>query len=204
MEDLKKEYDEIKEQSEKIIEEMKSLEENDVVKKYFELKKQSEKLYEKQHKLYKKMKKKEYNRCRHILVYSKIERDSYEDRTYRSRGCIKCGLDDSVLEQNREWLPFSKKVMYDYLTELMEEYFRDFKGRETKIACDLDLAQEIYSKIKESHPDIDDDMAIKYFKVALNDIRNIEVSEKRKTNRAKRLSLDHEFNRWNSGAVHHD
>ena len=35
MEDLKKEYDEIKEQSEKIIEEMKSLEENEVLKKYF-------------------------------------------------------------------------------------------------------------------------------------------------------------------------
>ena len=109
MEDLKKEYDEIKEQSEKIIEEMKSLEESDVVKKYFELKKQSEKLYEEQHKLYKNMKKKEYNRCSHILVYSKIERDSYEDRTYRSRGCIKCGLDDSVLEQIENGFHFLKR-----------------------------------------------------------------------------------------------
>lgn len=88
--------------------------------------------------------------------------------------------------------------MYDYLSE------KDLRGKETKIACNLDLAQAIYSKIKEMHPDIVDDMAVKYFEIALDNIRNIKASEERKTNRAKRLSLDPEFKSWYASGVHHD
>lgn len=198
MSNLKKEYDEITEQRKKIIEEIKPLEENDVVKKYFELKKQNENLYEKQLTLYKEMKEEEYKCCEHVLVYSEIEHDGYDGRTYRSCGCIKCGLDNSVSKRKREWLPFSQKIMYDYLSE------KYLSGMETKIACDLDLAQAIYSKIKETHPGIDDEMAIKYFEIALDNIRNIKVSEERKTNRAKRLSLNPKFNSWNGSDVHHD
>ena len=47
-------------------------------------------------------------------------------------------------------------------------------------------------------------MAIKYFKVALDDIRNIKVSDERKTGRAKRLSLNHKFRRWNARDVYND
>ena len=198
MSDLKKKYDIVKDQRKQIIEELKLLKENDVVKKYFELKKQSENLYEKQLDLYKEMKRKEYECCKHILVYSVIEHDICEERTYRSCGCIKCGLDESVLYQNGALLPFPRKVMYDYLDG------RNLRGRETKIACDLDLAQSIYSKIKEAHPDIDDDMAVKYFEIALNDMRNIKVSEERENNRAKRLALNPKFKSWNRSDVHHN
>lgn len=198
MSNLKKEYDEITKQRKKIIEEMKPLEENDVVKKYFELKKQNENLYEKQLTLYQEMKKEEYKCCEHILVYSEIEYDRYEGRTYRSCGCIKCGLDNSVSKRERKWLPFFQKIMYDYLSE------KYLSGREIKIACDLDLAQAIYSKIKEIHPDINDEIAVKYFEIALDNIRNIKVSEERKTNRAKRLSLDPKFKNWYGSDVHHD
>ena len=198
MSNLKKEYDEVTEQRKRIIEEIKPLEENDVVKKYFELKKQNEILYEKQLTLYKEMKNEEYECCEHVLVYSEIDYDRYEGRTYRSRGCIKCGLDNSVSKQRREWLSFYQKIMYDYLSK------KYLSGMETKIACDLDLAQAIYSKIKETHPNIADEMAIKYFEIALDNIRNIKVSEERKTNRAKRLSLNPRFNSWNSSDVYHD
>ena len=54
MNNLKKEYDETVAQRKKVIQEIKPLEENDVIKKYFELKKQDEDLYEKQLNLYKK------------------------------------------------------------------------------------------------------------------------------------------------------
>ena len=190
MSNLKKEYDEVTEQRKRIIEEIKPIEENDVVKKYFELKKQNEILYEKQLTLYQKMKNEEYECCEHILIYSEIEHDSYEGRTYRSYGRIKCGLDDSILKRDRKWLPFSQKIIYDYLSE------KYLSGREVKIVCDLDLAQAIYSKIKETHPDIDDETVVKYFEIALDNIRNIKVSEERKINRAKRLSLDPKFKRW--------
>ena len=66
------------------------------------------------------------------------------------------------------------------------------------------FSKSIYTRIKETHPDIDDDMAIKYFEIALNNIRNIKVSEERKINRAKRLSLDPKFKSWNCSDVHHD
>ena len=78
------------------------------------------------------------------------------------------------------------------------------KGVETEVACDLDLAQAIFSKIKEVHPDIDDTTAIKYFEIALDDIRNIKVSDERKVGRAKRLSLKPEFKRWSYDDVCND
>lgn len=140
------------------------------------------------------MKNEEYKCCEHILVYSEIDYDRYEGRTHRSCGCIKCGLDNSVLSK-KVGLTFYQMIMYDYLRK------RHLMGKETKIACDLSLAQAIYSKIKETHPDINDEMAIKYFEIALNDIRNIKVSEERKTNRAKRLSLDPKFKSWNAQDV---
>ena len=58
---------------------------------------------------------------------------------------------------------------------------------------DLDLAKAIYSKIKEAHPDIDDETARKYFEIVLYNIRENKVSDERK---AKRLSLSPEFNKW--------
>lgn len=196
MTDLKKEYNEIIEQRRRIIEEIQPLEENEIVKKYFELKRQNEILYEKQLALYKKMKNEEYDSCEHILVYSEIEHDRYEGRTYKKCGCIKCGLNENVLTSQRNWLQFNEKIMYDYLSE------KRLRGVETKIACDLDLAQAIYSKIKVAHPNLDDNTAKKYFEIALDDIRNIKVNDERKTSRAKRLSLDSKFKSWNREDVH--
>ena len=201
MDNLKKEYKEIKEQRNKVIEEIKPLKENEIVKRYFELKKQNDALYEKQLDIYQKMKKEEYKGCNHILVYSEIEYDRYEGRKYRSCGCIKCGLDESVRNKVRKYLPFFEQVMYDYLRDIN---LIGIRGNETNITCNLALAQAIYSKIKETHPDIDDDKAIKYFSIALDNIRNIDVSEERKVNRAKRLSLNPNFKDWYSSNVYHD
>lgn len=190
MSNLKKQYEEIIEQRKIIVLEMKQLEENDAVKKYLELKKQRDSLYERDFILYKEIKFEEYKYCQHILVYSKIEHGN------RSCGCIKCGLDNSILDYKREWLTFNKQVMYDYLRG---KYLR---GKETKIACNLDLAQAIYSKLKESYPDIDDETVVKYFGSALDNIRNIKVSDERKKNRARRLSLNTNFENWNGSDVY--
>ncbi len=197
MSDLKRKYEELKNQREKTIEELNQLREDDRVKRYIELQSKNETLYNEQIALYQELKKEEYSSCNHILVYSEIDYDRYEGRSYKSCGCIKCGLDGSVSSQSREYLPFSQKIMYDYLRK------NHLRGKETNIACDLDLAHAIYSKVKEVHPDIDDDTAIGYFEIALNNIRNTKVSEERKTNRAKRLSLGSKFKNWNASDVHH-
>ena len=197
MSDLKRKYEELQNQREKTIEELNQLREDDRVKRYVELQSKNETLYNKQIALYQELKKEEYSSCNHILVYSEIDYDRYEGRSYKRCGCIKCGLDGSVSSQSREYLPFSQKIMYDYLRK------NHLRGKETNITCDLDLAHAIYSKVKEVHPDIDDDTTIGYFEIALNNIRNTKVSEERKTNRAKRLSLGPKFKNWNASDVHH-
>jgi len=195
MSKLQEEYDELTEQREKIIGEIKSLEENEKVKKYLELTIQNEILYNQQLSLYKDIKEEEYESCEHILVYSQIDCDRFEGRTHRNHGCIKCGLDTSILKADEEYLSYYEKVMYSYLRK------KRLIGTETKIVCDLDLARAIYSKIKQAHPDIDDETAIKYLGIALDNIRDIPVSDDRKASRAKRLSLEPKFKRWNASDV---
>ncbi len=154
-------------------------------------------LYDEQLSLYRLMKEEEYNSCKHVLVYSRIDDDRHEGRSYKYSGCIKCGLDNSVLDSNKDYFSSLEKIMYSSLIE------QHLTGAHTKILCDLDLAQAIYSKIKQAHPNIDDETAIDYFKVALNDIRNIEVSDARQKNRAKRLSLGPNFRRWTGQDIQH-
>ena len=190
MSKTKQEYDKIIEQRTVIVDKIKELKNNEIVKKYLELEKENDNLYYRQINLYGKLKREEYDNCNHVLVYSKVEYDSFEGRSYKYCGCIKCGLDNSVLAEERDWLPYERKIMYDYLRK------KYLKGIKTDILCDINLATSIYSKIKESHPDIDDETAIKYFEVALNDIRNINVNDERKVNRAKRLSLTPKFTKW--------
>ena len=191
-----KKYDEVIEQRRKVIEEMKPLQESEIVRRYLELKEQNDTLLKKQTNLYKEMKNEKYSSCEHVLIYSKMKYDEYEGRTHKYCGCIKCGLDESILETRGECLSFQEEIMYDYL---MDNKFRGkyLNGEETKIACDINLAQAIYSRIKQTHPDIDDKTATKYFKVALNNIRSNKVNEERKSNRARRLSLDPKFKNWN-------
>lgn len=74
-------------------------------------------------------------------------------------------------------------------------------GIKANILCDLDLAKAIYTKIKEAHPNIDDETIVKYLKVALHNIRDTKVSDERKVNRAIRLALKASFNKWKASDV---
>lgn len=197
MDTKKEKYDEIAKKRNKIIEELNLLEENETVKRYLSLNQENTKLFNEQRVLYKDIKEEEYSSCKHILVYSKVNYDRYEGRSNRRCGCIKCGLDNSVLDcRYEEFLSYDDRIMYDYLID--GNYL---KGIETNISCDLSLAVAIYQKIKGHYPDIDDDTAIKYFMVALNDIREIEVNEERKASRVKRLGLNPNFTSWYSKDV---
>lgn len=199
MKDLTENYAKIIEQRKEIITEMEKLEESEILKRYFYLKKKNESLYNEQLILFKNMKMKEYETCHHILIYSKMDYDRYEGRTYASCGCIKCGLDNSVLNKSRDCLIGTQRIMYDYLKK---NYLScDFGGIQTSILCDMDLAQAIYRKIKNTYPSIDDEKAVQFFKYALKNIRSSKVSDERKANRAKRLSLNPHFQKWNSSDI---
>lgn len=201
MENLKEQYSKVVDERKDVIEQIKELEKDEKVGKYIELNGYNDKLIEQQRKLYINMKNDEYSSCNHILVNTLHDYDSCEGRSYNYYGCIKCGLNSNIMSKNlllqdSLLLPLQQKVMYDFLKK------NGFNGKvDTYELCDLDLGKAIYSKIKERHPDIDDETAIKYFKVALNDIRSIKVSEDRKESRAKRLSLSPKFNKWNDSDV---
>ena len=92
---------------------------------------------------------------------------------------------------NPEWLTLDQRIMYDFMISHSSS-----RGINSNLLCDLDLAKAIYAKIKQVHPDIDDETATKFLKVALHNMRDIKVSDERKVSRAKRLSLKSNFNKW--------
>jgi len=70
-----------------------------------------------------------------------------------------------------------------------------------KDICSLDLARAIYSGILKVYPDIKDEIAIKYFKVALNNIRTNNVTQNVREKRVKRLGLHPSFKSWDARSV---
>lgn len=196
MESLKNQYDQIVSEKKGLIEQISVLEENEKVKKYLKLCSERDKLANKQENLYKQIKIEEYSSCNHIWVNILHESDCCEGRSYNYCGCVKCGLDKRVfhlLESriNLGVVSLDQIIMLDVLKN------HSYKaGIDTRLSCDFDLAKAIYSKIKEAHPDINDETAIRYFKVALHNIRDIKVNDERKVSRARRLSLKPNFNKW--------
>ena len=203
MNELEKEYDELVKKRNLLIEELSRLNKSEIIQRYKEIENENDILYNKQNELQIKIKKKEYESCQHILICTKIEYYGDEGRTYKKWGCIKCGLNIEVLDYDRSYLSFINKIMYDYLIEKRRAKFNalEVDYNDIKVTCDLSLAQKIYYKIKEAHPDIDDETAYKYFEIALDNIRNIKVNNNRKNSRAKRLSLIPNFKKWNSSDV---
>ena len=196
MEDLKEQYNHIVSERQTIIDQINVLAENETVKEYFALCKQNDKLASQQKDLYKQIKVGEYSSCNHIWVITLLDYDILKGRSYDYHGCVKCGLDKRVFNlkgrfHSQDWLTLDQRIMYDYM-----ENHSYKSGINTNLFCDLDLAKAIYAKIKEVHPDIDDETAVKYLKVALHNIRDTKVSDERKESRAKRLSLKPEFNKW--------
>ena len=189
---LDDEYNRIFEEMGTIRKRLNELEEDKKIQEFLRLKRDYEILSKEKNRIYKVMKYEEYERCQHILVYTKITKD-VRGRIQKSCGCIKCGLDDRVLHNKTSEVFYDQKVMYDFLKEKSPW---GVQGKDSGYACSLPLARAIYSRIKEVHPDIDDKTALKYFEIALDNIRKIPVSKNREFKRAVRLSLCGQFNKW--------
>lgn len=197
MSNINKEYNDTVTKRNEVKRELFELEDNEIVKRYLELVDENEELEEQEKELYIELKKEEYISCKHLTVYSKMYHDCYEHRTYKNCACMKCGLDSTVLDYDKVFLIDEEKAMYDILKNNEDKIFRN----KTEVICDINLAKAIYQKIKEKHPGISDKLARKYFEIALDNIRNIKVSDERKESRAKRLNLEPKFNRWNAKDV---
>ena len=189
LECIREDFSDIDKEYRNIEQEIWGLEENPIVKKYIGLQAKKNELATKRKNLYGLMKYGEYENCNHLWGISMDEYGEYDCF------CIKCGINDKVMRlSNRgkaEALSFDERVMASVLEE--HDYNDD---SDINTVCDKELAMAIYKKIKEHHPDIDDKTAVKYLEIALDDIRNIEVTDERKKSRAKRLGLRHDFNRW--------
>ena len=192
---LEKEYKNVSKQREEILNELKNLEYDEKVCRYKKLRNKNKIFNKMLIDLQLKMEKEKYEKCSHVAVTSKKFYEDIDSHPRTRHGCIKCGLDDSILDDERNYLSIIDKIKYDYIKE------HGFKGKNTYSYCDLYLARAIYSKIIEVHPDIDDETLIRYFNWALYNIRNNEVNKERKENRAKRLSLQSKFNKWNANDV---
>lgn len=186
MNDLKKQYNQILFERKRLVEQIKDLEKNTKIKKYLKLCSQNDKLAIRQNDLYKQIKVDEYSLCNHIWVNTFHDYDSWEGRSYDYYGCIKCGLDESVFHLmesccSLDCFSLDQRIMYDFMRN--NQYGR---GICIKILCDLDLAKNIYSKIKETYPDIDNETARRYFEIALEKIKNSEINNEKNQNGVKR------------------
>ena len=198
MDKLSQSIDNVAEEREQIIDELKALREHPLVKRYLELTEKNDYLFTEQKKLIKQFKLKEFDFCEHLWIVTKCEREYIEGRTEKFCGCVKCGLNQEVLHKAEgilgvEILTFEEQIMYDYLKNGIY-----LKGNIIPVSCDIDLARSIYLRIKENNPGIDDNTSRKYFEIALDNIRKTKVSDERKANRAKRLYLSSKFDRWNA------
>ena len=188
LEYIRDDFSDIDEQYKKVEQEIWGLEEVSIVKKYIGLQKKKIELEIKRKNLHSLMEYGEYENCDHLWG---ISMDEYEEYDYV---CVKCGLNYKSLrltnKGKEDSLSFDERVMASVLKE--QSFVND---ADINIVCDRELAMALYKKIREYHPDIDDKTVIKYFEIALDDIRNIKVSDERKKSRANRLGLSKDFNR---------
>ena len=162
------------------------LELDKTVQQYIALKKEKDDLDFEWWGLYREMKLKEYEDCRHIIVYSSVD---------RHRECIKCGLRDDVGVYDSIYeIPYCSidSIMYKHLEKFC------FVGLDTDIVCDPALAHAIYKRLQAVYPEICDEEIYEYLQNALLHISTIPVNEGRKQSRARRLSLKPDFSGWDS------
>lgn len=170
---------------------LKELEKNEEVKRYMYLRGEHDyNLTFILNSLFYRIKEEEYKSCEHIFVYSGEGRGRGP-----YSGCIKCGLDTRVLDIREDELTKIQEKMRWCLSSNSKDIMEN--GIATNIWCDLNLAQAIYSKIKEEHPNIDDETVVKYFKDELYDIE--KNADKRDSITKKSLSLKPYFREWKQG-----
>ena len=192
-------FNELEEKRKQVQQRLDELEKDEKIIKLRELEHLRKELIEQKNNIERDATLERYQECDHLLVVSRIVYGR-TNKAHKNFGCLKCGLDDSlILEDNL--IPRKYIDINSYIRNNMLKWKTAISDKNTNIVCDIDLARAIYLRIIEYYPNIDDDTLKKYFIVALNDIRNINVNKKRKESRAKRLNLLPNYNYWNEESV---
>ena len=139
----------------------------------------------------------EYETCNHIVVLCELEYDRYEGRSYKTYGCIKCGLNQAVLEKDERICNRDEKIMKKYF----QKYGYMGYQKIPNVSCNLELAYSITKRIREVYPDITDIDLMQYLKNSLDHIRETKINEARKESRIQRLSLSPKFNKWQASDI---
>lgn len=195
MDKLENTLEYIEESLKSIYDEINTLEKSETVRHLYDLKMYLKELLEEKKDVKNRIQINKYQNCNHIWVKTEYENKDYEISELKNRtyyGCVKCGLNELVKGISRyaypDMLNEDEKLMLSFMNNNSYQ-----NGITIDAPSDLYLATLIYNRIKEIYPNIDDKTASHYLLVALNDINNIEVSDKRKENRIKRLQLKSEF-----------
>ena len=132
---------------------IKKLEENENVKEYLELLNKKKELDSLSKQKYEKLRMERYRSCSHVFVECDSKYDKAEGRSHNCFGCIKCGLNTGVLNNETGKFTSDEKVMFNYL----KEHQFSINGIQIDYYCDLRLAASFYRKIKRKHPNIEEE-----------------------------------------------
>lgn len=163
MANARNKYNYVLKERKKILEEVKELKNHKIIKRYLLLHEKNRELEKQESKIKQELIYNKFCSCKHLLVYTEFNDDSFLKNYDRTFACVKCGINSSVLKTHRDFLSDENKTMYDYLVD------NPFLERNIELTtpCDLIFAKKAFEKVREKYPNTSSEIFKKYFYVAL-------------------------------------
>ena len=167
---FKKDYATLATQKDDNIKKMQDLLANPAVAQYVNLVSANKKITGEQRVLYKKIKNIEYQNCQHLWV--NVPNWDFSDEQGEPvicQVCLKCGLNENVILESKNGTYF-----YNYEDEVMYQFMQSWHyykhGLVINEIAELNVAREVYARIKANHLDIEDEQVKKYMEIALHNM----------------------------------
>ena len=167
---FKKDYATLATQKDDNIKKMQDLLANPAVAQYANLVSANKKITGEQRALYKKIKNIEYQNCQHLWV--NVPNWDFSDEQGEPiicQVCLKCGLNENVILESKNGTYF-----YNYEDEVMYQFMQSWHyykhGLVINEIAELNVAREVYARIKANHLDIEDEQVKKYMEIALHNM----------------------------------
>ena len=167
---FKKDYATLATKKDDNIKKMQDLLANPAVAQYANLVSANKKITGEQRALYKKIKNIEYQNCQHLWV--NVPNWDFSDEQGEPiicQVCLKCGLNENVILESKNGTYF-----YNYEDEVMYQFMQSWHyykhGLVINEIAELNVAREVYARIKANHLDIEDEQVKKYMEIALHNM----------------------------------
>ena len=167
---FKKDYATLATQKDDNIKKIQDLLANPAVAQYANLVSANKKITGEQRVLYKKIKNIEYQNCQHLWV--NVPNWDFSDEQGEPvicQVCLKCGLNENVILESKNGTYF-----YNYEDEVMYQFMQSWHyykhGLVINEIAELNVAREVYARIKANHLDIEDEQVKKYMEIALHNM----------------------------------